>query len=96
MRAAIKIGKPSRLNRITDKRQIAKNIRDSGCPKLKKKTGKNCDEYPFASSSQGKMLYACFDHVLERKQYSRKPTEYSLANLHVRQKFTGMNQEKID
>ncbi|XP_028419062.1 uncharacterized protein LOC114544690 isoform X3 [Dendronephthya gigantea] len=46
-------GKPTTLNRITDPKKIAQNRRNSGCPKLPKVPGKNCDEYPFASSRQG-------------------------------------------
>ncbi|XP_028419059.1 uncharacterized protein LOC114544690 isoform X1 [Dendronephthya gigantea] len=53
MRNAISKGKPTTLNRITDPKKIAQNRRRSGCPKLPKVSGKNCDEYPFASSRQG-------------------------------------------
>ncbi|XP_028419058.1 uncharacterized protein LOC114544688 [Dendronephthya gigantea] len=53
MRNAISKGKPTMLNRVTDPKIIAQNRRNSGCPKLPKVPGKNCDEYPFASSRQG-------------------------------------------
>jgi hypothetical protein len=59
MRDAIKKGrKPTRLHRVVAKKDIDKNRRASGCPKLtilkrKKMPGYNCDEYPFASSKEG-------------------------------------------
>ena len=51
--AIVNLGKPTRLNRMTNPKLISKNRRDSGCPKLVKPTGYSCDEYPFASSRQG-------------------------------------------
>ncbi|CAB3986524.1 Hypothetical predicted protein [Paramuricea clavata] len=53
MRNAIAKGHPTLLQRITDKKAIDKNRRDSGCTKMPKTPGNNCDEYPFASSKQG-------------------------------------------
>ncbi|CAB4023437.1 Hypothetical predicted protein [Paramuricea clavata] len=53
MRTAIAKGHPTRLHRITDSKAIAKNRRDSGCTRMRKTPGNNCDEYPFASSREG-------------------------------------------
>ncbi|CAB4031408.1 Hypothetical predicted protein [Paramuricea clavata] len=53
MKTAIANGHPSQLHRITDRNAIAKNRRDSGCTRMPKPPGKNCDEYPFASSQEG-------------------------------------------
>ncbi|KAK3578784.1 hypothetical protein CHS0354_030200 [Potamilus streckersoni] len=50
---AINSGKPRSLQRITDKNQIRKNRR-LACGSVKCSGSKNsCDEYPFASTSQG-------------------------------------------
>ena len=53
MRRAISLGKPTRLNRITNRIRVAKNRYYSGCRRLVRKPGYNCDEYPFASTAQG-------------------------------------------
>jgi hypothetical protein len=53
MRNAIRLGKPTRLTRITNRSQIQRNRRNSGCRDLRPVSGCNCDEYPFASSLQG-------------------------------------------
>ncbi|KAL3836379.1 hypothetical protein ACJMK2_021812 [Sinanodonta woodiana] len=53
IRNAIKMNKPRSLQRITNTNQIKKN-RQAACGKSKCKGKKNsCDEYPFASTSQG-------------------------------------------
>ena len=53
MRNAIRLGKPRLLTRTTNRSQIRRNRRNSGCRSLGRRTGYNCDEYPFASSFQG-------------------------------------------
>lgn len=53
IRNAFRLGKPRQLQRITNRSQIRRNRRQSGCRKLGRKAGYNCDEYPFASSRQG-------------------------------------------
>ena len=54
MRNAIRNrGKPMVLNRITSRSQIRRNRRLSGCTRMRNPPGFSCDEYPFASSSQG-------------------------------------------
>ncbi|XP_028406390.1 uncharacterized protein LOC114528866 isoform X2 [Dendronephthya gigantea] len=53
MQNAISKGRPTTLNRITDRTKMEQNRRNSGCPRLPKVPGQNCDEYPFASSRQG-------------------------------------------
>jgi hypothetical protein len=53
MRNAIRLGKPRRLTRTTNRSQIRRNRRNSGCRRLGRRAGYNCDEYPFASSFQG-------------------------------------------
>ena len=53
MRDAIRAGKPAQLHRITDKAEIGRKRRASGCTKMVKPRGKSCDEYPFASTREG-------------------------------------------
>ena len=53
MRNAIRLGRPRRLNRTTNRSQIRRNRRNSGCRRLRRRRGYNCDEYPFASTFQG-------------------------------------------
>ena len=53
IRNAFRRGKPSRLVRTTNRRQIRRNRRQSGCRRLPRRRGYNCDEYPFASTFQG-------------------------------------------
>ena len=57
MRNAIGRGKPTRLNRITNPALIRLNRFRSGCRRLPGRPGFNCDEYPFASSRQGKSFF---------------------------------------
>jgi ribosomal protein S27AE len=53
MQYGIGNGHPAQLHRVTDSKVINKNRRDSGCTKMPKQPGYNCDEYPFASSKEG-------------------------------------------
>ena len=53
IRNAFRMGKPRQLQRTTNPSQIRRNRRQSGCRRLGRRTGYNCDEYPFASSLQG-------------------------------------------
>ena len=53
IRNAFGMGKPSQLQRTTDRSQIRRNRRASGCRSLGRRAGYSCDEYPFASSLQG-------------------------------------------
>ena len=54
MRYAIRLGKPSRLTRTTNRAQIRRNRRNAPCRHLRRRpAGHNCDEYPFASTFQG-------------------------------------------
>ncbi len=53
MRNAIRLGKPRVLQRTTNRSQIRRNRRASGCRRLGRRAGHNCDEYPFASTFQG-------------------------------------------
>lgn len=53
IRNAFRMGKPKQLQRTTNRSQIRRNRRQSGCGGLGRRTGYNCDEYPFASTFQG-------------------------------------------
>ena len=72
MRNAIRRGRPTQLNRITSRSQIARNRRLSGCPRLPRRPGFNCDEYPFASSRQGTVFTCIKQFVLEFTLIGRK------------------------
>ena len=53
IRNALRRGKPSRLVRNTNRKKIRRNRSQSGCYRLARRRGYNCDEYPFASTFQG-------------------------------------------